>query len=185
MKDLTYVIIILGGLVALCVALMRYDTEFKRPRRMKLNSFSRVNNTEDDVLPLVIKDVTVQAQHIANVEMDTQDVVSQSNIYHNIQESSMTNTKSADNACEECDVQNIVTAVILSAECPLAAHEITERIMERCESSTYPMTREAAYEMVEDTLTALQRVRACTCCNEKYYACPNMGIATLLRRGEV
>lgn len=96
MKDVIYVIIMLGGLVALCVALMRYDTEFKRPRRMKRNRFSRVNNTEDGVLPLVTKDVTVQTQHIANVEMDTQDIVSKSDIDHNIQEASMTNTQSAD-----------------------------------------------------------------------------------------
>ena len=97
----------------------------------------------------------------------------------------MANTKSGTNIREEYDVQNIVTAVILSAECPLTADEITERVMERCEGSTYPMTRESTCEMIEDTLTALQRVRACTCCNGKYCAYPNMGIGTLLRRGEV
>lgn len=97
----------------------------------------------------------------------------------------MANTKSGANIREEYDVQNIVTAVILSAECPLTADEITERVMERCEGSTYPMTREAIYEMVGDTLTALQRVRACTCHNGKYYAYPSMGIATLFRRGEI
>lgn len=97
----------------------------------------------------------------------------------------MANTKSGANIREEYDVQNIVTAVILGAQEPMTAPEITDEALSRCEGSEFAVTRQFVHNMVEETLMALQRVRACTCCNGKYYAYPNMGIGKLLRRGEI
>lgn len=97
----------------------------------------------------------------------------------------MANVKTRANIREQYDVQDIVTSVILSAECALTAEEITSRVIEKCEGGIYPLTRDAVHEMVEDTLTSLQRVRAATCYDDKYYAYPNMGVARLMRRGEI
>lgn len=97
----------------------------------------------------------------------------------------MANTKSGTNIRKEYDVQNIVTAVILGAQEPMTTTEITDEVMSRCNGSEYAVTRDFIHNMVEETLMALQRVRACTCHNGKYYAYPNMGIGRLLRRGEI
>lgn len=81
------IVILLGALAVFYVELVRYDIKLHSPRYMKPESFFRMYDTEDVLLQLnTEEDIQVKHQYITNMWMNTQDMVSNSDTDHNIQE---------------------------------------------------------------------------------------------------
>lgn len=87
MSDTTCIFILVGALIAFYVELVRYDIELCSPRYLKPKGFFRMYDTEDGLLQLTTEeDIQVKHQYITNMWMETQDVVSDRDIDHKIQE---------------------------------------------------------------------------------------------------
>ena len=87
MSDTTYILILVGALIACYFEMVRYDIELRSPRYLKPKGFFRMHDIEDGVLQLTTEeDIQVKHQYITNMWMETQDVVSDRGIDHKIQE---------------------------------------------------------------------------------------------------
>lgn len=70
------------------------------------------------------------------------------------------------------EVQNLITAYILSSKVPYTISQISKKIMRSCLESNLIITEEQIKEMVIDTTIALLRAKYITSNSGYYYALP-------------